>query len=71
MSDRSEHALSVNTRYIKIGKVEVPFSMELGSVTQIKFAGEDVFRHFEAVKIEKKDNQDGTYDEVYIVKESI
>lgn len=63
--------MEINERFVKIGKVSVSFSMELGGTTQIKFAGEELFRHFECVKSEKKDNQDGTFDEIYHLKENV
>ncbi len=58
--------MEVNERFIKIGKVPVTETLELGSSFQLKL-GED-FLYFSCVKIEEKDNQDGTKDVIYILK---
>lgn len=62
--------MQVNERFIKIGKVPVSTSVPLGTSTFITIPGEEFNYQFTCVKVEQKDLQDGTYDEIYILKHS-
>lgn len=58
--------LSLNERYIKLGKFPITETIPVDGAFQIR-VGEEIY-YFQCVKVEKKSNQDGTYDEVYICK---
>ena len=68
MPEKTQSNMTINERWVNVGKVPVPHSMELGGTFPIKFPDADTYYHFECVKIEKRDNMDGTYDEIYILK---
>jgi len=60
--------MDLNEKFVKLGKFPVSETIPVDGSFQIKVVGEDEIYHFECVKIEKKSNQDGTYDEVYVLK---
>lgn len=60
--------MEINERWVKVGKFPINESIQVDGHFQIK-VGED-FYYFDCVKVEKKSNQDGTYDEIYILKHS-
>lgn len=60
--------MEVNERFVKIGKFPVAETIPVDGAFQIKVVGDDNIYHFTCVKTEKKTNNDGTFDEVYILK---
>jgi hypothetical protein len=60
--------LSINERYVKPGKFPISETIPVDGSFQLKVVGYDELYEFTCVKVEKKTNNDGTYDEVYILK---
>lgn len=60
--------MEINERWVKIGKVPVSHNLNLGSGFQIKFPEMEEYLQFTCVKIEHKDNQDGSEDITYVLK---
>jgi hypothetical protein len=59
--------MEVKERYVKLGKFPVKETIPVDGGFSINVAGEETL-HFECVKVEHKSNQDGTIDEIYILK---
>ncbi len=64
----TEHV--INERFLKIGKIPYPHALQIDQSVSLKFMGDENYQTFEVVKIETKSNQDGSVDEVYILKHS-
>lgn len=62
--------MELNEKFVKIGTLPVSIPMELGGAIQLRIIGEDELYTLECVKSEKRDLQNGTYDEIYILKHS-
>lgn len=60
--------LHLNERFLKLGKFPILETIPVDGSIQIKLLGYEDAVWFDCVKTEKKSNQDGTYDEIYVMK---
>lgn len=61
--------MEVNERFIKVGKLPFGTELILGSTVIMKDSGIGGQEYLlTCVKIEEKDNQDGTMDVIYVLK---
>lgn len=62
--------MEINEHWIKVGKLPVRVPVPLGATTFLNIPGEEEAYQLECVKVEEKDNNDGTKDVTYILKHS-
>lgn len=60
--------MEIDNRYIKLGKFPIAETIPVDGSFQIKVFGSEEVYYFQCVKVEQKSNQDGTCDEIYILK---
>lgn len=60
--------MEINEHFIKVGKLPVRVPVPLGSTTFIQIPGEEESYQLTCVKVEEKDNNDGTKDVTAILK---
>ena len=60
--------MEINERFVKLGKFPVSETIPVDGHFQIKVVGYDELYEFTCVKTERKSNNDGTCDEVYVLK---
>lgn len=59
--------MEINETFVKLGRF--PYStVPIGSFLQVRVVGDTKVYHFECVKEERKNNQDGTMDVVSVLK---
>ena len=60
--------MTINEKFVKLGKFPVTETIPVDGTFQIRVVGHEEVYYFECVKVEQKSNQDGSYDEVYVLK---
>lgn len=68
MQENTQRNLTVNERWVKVGKFPISETIPVDGTFHIKVIGYEDLYEFVCVKVEQKSNNDGSYDEIYVLK---
>lgn len=60
--------MELNETWFKVGNLPTGLKLELGSIVHLKETQSGIVYELIAVSSKRKDNQDGTYDEIFTLK---